>query len=83
MFIFLAGAAAGAMAVICYALCVAGKKEEKQEKKETKSDVCNSCFGAAEGSCTTCKWYGIGGTTRMICQICTDGELWEGERNGI
>lgn len=75
--IFLTGMITGAAALICYALCEANKGRIGEEKQGSQGDACNNCFGAAEGDCESCKWHGTGGPTRMICELCDDGELWE------
>lgn len=52
--IFLAGLITGAVTLTCYALCKANKTVREDETPEGQSDVCDNCFGAAEGDCGEC-----------------------------
>lgn len=47
------------------------------------TNTCNSCFGAAAGDCTTCRWNNEDiqeeRETHSVCELCMDGEMWEKE----
>lgn len=45
---------------------------------------CEECMGAAAGDCEKCKWnQGDFGEEHSICEMCTDGELWEREEVNV